>query len=341
MTVVAVVAVAATLTACAIRHSAAVEPAPPGSRERESTAVATRARLVPERVSFASLDRAPATGRPVRIDALLFRPTDADGKRRPAVVALHGCGGMYSTVQSRRNDLSLRHQTMAELLVGEGYIVLFPDSFRVRGREEICTVANRERTINQAHRRLDAQGALAFLQARSDVAPDRVAMLGWSHGGTVVLATLNARASVVAAWKDRDLSPPYFRAGIAFYPGCADPLWLRGGYAVAAPLTLFIGGSDDWTAPGPCIDLASKRAAAGEPVTYTVYPGAYHGFDGPASQGRLRLEVPNGVHPGQGVTVAPDPAARDDAYAKLKAFLQMQLAPATKGGGNAATLGGS
>ena len=69
-------------------------------------------------------------------------------------------------------------------------------------------------------------------------------------------------------------------------------------------------------------------------MTITAYPGAYHGFDGPASQQRLRLDVPNGVNPGKGVTVAPDPAARDDAYAKLKAFLREQLAgPARVGSG--------
>jgi dienelactone hydrolase len=232
---------------------------------------------------------------------------------------------MYSTLATRRDGLSARHQAMAELLANEGYVVLFPDSFRSRGFEELCTVENRRRTTGQTNRRLDAQGALAYLQTRSDVAKERVAVLGWSHGGSAVLATLNARQSAVAAWKDRASSPPYFRAAVAFYPGCIDSLNERVGYAVAAPLTLFIGGSDDWTAPQPCIDLAAKLAAAGEPVTITVYPDTYHGFDGPPGQGRLRLEVPNGVHPGKGVTVAPNPVARADAYAKLKVFLRTQL----------------
>jgi hypothetical protein len=32
------------------------------------------------------------------------------------------------------------------------------------------------------------------------------------------------------------------------------------------------------------------------------------------------------VHPGQGVTVAPNPDARADAYARLKAYLRAELA---------------
>jgi dienelactone hydrolase len=283
------------------------------------------ANLAGERVTFDSLDRDRATGAPVRISALLFRPEGSSSARRAAIIALHGCGGMYSTAKSRRNELKRRHQAMAELLVGEGYVVLFPDSFRPRGLDEICTTENRSRAIRQSNRRLDTLAALAFLQAQPDVAPDRVAVLGWSNGGSAVLAALDARAPLVARRLERAPSPPYLRAGVAFYPGCTASLRAKTGYELAAQLRLFIAGSDDWTAPRPCIDLAARLAQAGEPVKITVYPDTYHGFDGPA-QKRLRLDVPNGVHPGQGVTVAPNPEARADAYVRLKAYLRAELA---------------
>ncbi|MDZ4165408.1 MAG: dienelactone hydrolase family protein [Smithellaceae bacterium] len=289
-----------------------------GIEERITTAAA-------QRVSFNSLDRDPTTGKPVVIEALLFKPAGADSRRLPAVVALHGCGGMYSTAKTKRDLLSLRHQMMADLLVAEGYAVLFPDSFRSRGFEEICTIENKKRTLTQEHRRLDAQGALAWLQRRADVLPERVALLGWSHGASAVLATINAKEPAVAGWQDRAPPLPYFRAAVAFYPGCSDSLKARGGYRLAAPLTFFIAGIDDWTPPGPCVDLAARLAAAGEAATIIVYPDAYHGFDGPSTQPRLRIEVPNGVNPGQGVTVATNPAARDDAYGKLKKYLRGHL----------------
>jgi dienelactone hydrolase len=124
----------------------------------------------PMPVTFPSRDLDPATGRPVELRALLFLPERAAGRTVPAVVALHGCGGMYSIVKARRDELSMRHRTMAGLLVTDGF----------------------------------------------------------------------------------------------------------------------------------------------------------HGFDGLDGQ-RLRFDVPGGVHPGQGVTVASNPAARDDAYARTRAFLRAEL----------------
>jgi dienelactone hydrolase len=275
-----------------------------------------------QRVELDSLDIDSATGRPVRIQGLLFSPAEAAAGRRPAVLALHGCGGMYSVLKSKRDALSMRHQAMADLLVAEGYIVLFPDSFRSRGVEEICTIESRRRTITQRNRLSDTLGALAWLQQREDVQPDRIAVLGWSHGGSAVLAGLNAKQAAVAG---RKAAADYFRAGVAFYPGCSDSLQVRPGYSLAAPLTLFVAGSDDWTPPGPCVNLAGRLRDAGEPVEITVYADTYHGFDAPGSARQQRLEVPNGVNPGKGVTVGSNPAARSDAYVRLKQFLSERI----------------
>ncbi len=157
-----------------------------------------------------------------------------------------------------------------------------------------------------------AGGTLTWLDAASMFVPER------RLPGVAVVGVVSA---------DFALNLPDFRAGVAFYPGCNHSLKARGGYTPAAPITFFIGGSDDWTAPGPCVDLAAKLAAAGEDATITVYPDTYHGFDGPSTQPRKRLEVPNGVNPGKGVTVATNPAARDDAYAKLTKYLREHLGP--------------
>jgi len=283
-----------------------------------------------EKVSFASLDIDPATGKPLMLSGLFFTPDPSSGGF-PAVVALHGCDGMYSRLAGRQDRLSARHQAMADLLLAEGYAVLFPDSFNPRGLRELCSLPVRQQPITQDHRRLDVLGALDYLRSRPDIAHNRVALLGWSHGGSAVLASMNARHPVVADYLARlhELDGFYLTA-IAFYPGCFGALRAREGYAPAAPIRIFIGESDDWTSPKPCITLGEAMEAMHMPLHVTTYPDTYHGFDAPRLS-KQHLDVPNGVHPGRGVTIAANAEARDDAYARTRARLRAVLAPWDEG----------
>jgi dienelactone hydrolase len=296
-----------------------------------ATPLAHAAEATAERVSFESFDVDPETGHPVTISALYFRPVtpanNASGKT-PAVVALHGCGGMYSEALARRDRLTLRHQAMADLLVAEGYAVLFPDSFNPRGRREICSLKLSEQRITQDNRRLDVLAALEFLRTRSDVDHSRVALLGWSHGGSAVLAAMNRRHPVVAQFLAAETpADRFFRTAIAFYPGCYESVYTRFGYAPSSSVTIFIGASDDWTPANRCVLLGEKMAEIKEPLHVRIYPDTYHGFDAPNMFAPLHLDFPNGVHPGQGVTIAPNAAAREDAYMRMKEQLRAALAP--------------
>ena len=279
-----------------------------------------------EKVSFPSLDIDAATGRPLVLSGLFFTP-DASSGGFPAVVALHGCDGMYSRLAGRGALLSARHQAMADLLLAEGYAVLFPDSFNPRGLRELCSLPVREQPITQDHRRLDALGALDYLRSRADIAHNRIALVGWSHGGSAVLASMNARHPVVANYLARLGNPgEFYLTAVAFYPGCFGSLRAREGYAPAAPIRIFIGESDDWTSPKPCIMLGEAMEAMDMPLHVKTYPDTYHGFDAPRLS-KQHLDVPNGVHPGRGVTIAANAEARDDAYARTKARLRAVLAP--------------
>jgi dienelactone hydrolase len=280
-----------------------------------------------ERVSFSSLDIDPQSGMPIMLTGLYFTPDPSAGGF-PAVIALHGCDGMYSALASRRGRLTARHQAMADLLVAEGYAVLFPDSFNPRGQREVCTQPAREQSITQAHRRLDVLGALEYVRSRTDVATHRIALLGWSHGGSAVLAAMNTRQPMVAAYLAQlGDSTAFFLTAIAFYPGCYSSLNGPDGFAPAAPVSIFIGESDDWTSARPCIALGKQMEAKHLPVEVRTYPDAHHGFDTPGLDRPRHLDVPNGVRPGQGVTIASNAAARADAYARMKAQLRAVLMP--------------
>jgi dienelactone hydrolase len=81
---------------------------------------------------------------------------------------------------------------------------------------------------------------------------------------------------------------------------------------------MLLGAQDDWTPPGPCIELG--RAVGAE---VHVYPDSYHDFDNPVGAVTLRRNVPNGVNPGQGVHAGPNAQAREQAYARLLEVLRV------------------
>jgi len=280
-----------------------------------AVALAAHARRV-EPVAFPSLDR-DANGAAVLLHAMLLLPAEPARDARPAIVALHGCGGMYSTRAGHEDELAERLALRADPLLRDGYAVLFVDSFRSRGVTQICTVRHADRTVKLAQRRLDALGALAYLAHRSDVASGRIALLGWSHGGSVALQTIEKR--------NRSTGTAFFRGAVAFYPGCASALALGSRYRPGAPTRVYIGELDDWTPAATCVELGKAMAARNEDLRVATYPDSYHGFDAPGGKLVHRSDVPNGVHPGEGVHMGPNAAARDAANASVRAFLRERL----------------
>jgi dienelactone hydrolase len=264
---------------------------------------------VPERVELPSLDR--SGGEPVRLPGFWFAAAaSGEGSARPALVLLHGCGGPYA---ARGQRLSERMLEYAAWLNALGVHALVIDSLSPRGESELCTQRLSERRVTQVHRRRDALGALQWLARQPGVDAQRLGLLGWSHGGSTVLAATNLNHPEV---RRLTLRPAL---AVAFYPGCGAEL--RAGYLAAAPLLLQVGEDDDWTPPEPCRQLAAQ--ASGAAVVFHAYPGAVHGFDGTAAETVLR-EVPNGVRPGQGVRFGGQPEARAQSRERLHAFLRAQ-----------------
>ena len=255
----------------------------------------------PQQVSFASLDGTP-------IKAWVFQP--AVGQPAGTVVALHGCGGLYASAGARQGKLNARHQAMAEMLLAQGYAVVFPDSLSSRGLTEICTQKLRSRSIDQVQRRNDALASFNWVAAQPWAKPGKMALIGWSHGGSTVLSSTDARRPEVAA---QAVKPA---VAVAFYPGCADAL--KSGYVPNTRLLLMVGALDDWTPPGPCVELGKATG-----VEVNVYADSYHDFDNPVGVVKLRTDVPNGVHPGQGVHAGPNREAREQSYARLRETLRI------------------
>ncbi|MCH8618939.1 dienelactone hydrolase family protein [Undibacterium sp. TS12] len=263
-----------------------------------------------EKVQFTSLDM--QNGAPIMLDALWLK---AKNPARGSIIALHGCGGLYSTRKGHEQELNARHENMAQLLQDNGYNVLMPDSFRPRGVNSICTTNYKTRDITTDNRRLDVQAAIQWLIRQTGT--QNIGLLGWSNGGSTTLSALNTAHTTTIP------NAIYPRAAVVFYPGCQPSLRARPAYQLSTPLLILTGADDDWTPAQPCIDLEKKLEPGA--MKLTVFANSYHDFDAPNLPVKKRLDVPNGVHPGSGVTTGSNPEAKEIAYREMLDFFAHHL----------------
>lgn len=248
------------------------------------------------------------TGKTVELDALMYRPT---GKGPfPALVLMHGCGGMYT----RSGNVTRSYRHWVELLAENGYVALLVDSFNPRGYPRICELE--DRPIRPSRERLqDAYAALQWLEQQGFVAKGRVGLLGWSNGGTGTLYAMRA-------------TQPYrgFRAAVAFYPGCRTLSRSKTPYAVYAPTLILTGEADDWTPAAPCVALTGIAQKQGAPLEIVTYPGAHHSFDRINLPVRYRPDVRNLNKPDRrGATIGEHPEAREKAIKRTLEFFAQTL----------------
>ncbi|VVD76714.1 dienelactone hydrolase [Pandoraea communis] len=264
-----------------------------------------------EKVSFPSLDTGN-NGVPVMIDAYLFRAANASSPT-PAVVFMHGCNGMFT----RKGKIDGRELDWARRLNAQGYAVLAVDSFTSRAQPSEC--ANNGPVRPSVERPGDAYGALRYLQALPDIRPDRIALMGWSHGGGTVLFSIGPKSP--GRTRDKDTQPaPDFVAAIAFYPGWCNTKAQGADWSTPIPLLLLTGADDVWTKAVPCDAFVHDATARGAPITFHIYPGAVHDFDYPNLPVRNRPEFANPRTHVVPIT-GTQPEARDDAIARVTAFL--------------------
>jgi len=252
-------------------------------------------------------------GTPTEITATLVKP-EGPGPF-PAVVQLHGCGGLER--QSYR---------WARWLADRGYVALVVDSFGPRGVAGDCRSGPDEPPITA--RFDDAFGALRYLQAQPFVLADRIAAIGWSQGGVYSMAVINGPSLERARRRGVKLPPIGFAAGIAVYPGGCFSLVKE---QVIRPLLVLIGGADDWTPAAKCKEMVDAMRGRGADASIVIYPGAYHYFDVEGQKLEVLPEVENEAREGgHGATVSYQAAAAADAHRQVESFLARHLKDARR-----------
>jgi len=239
-----------------------------------------------DKITITSVD--PRVG---PVPATLYRP-DGDG-RFPAIVLLHGCDGIL------QSDID-----WAVWLRNLGYVAITPESLSPRHITTSCGGG-----LGYGLQAQDGLGALAYLRGQSYVIPEKVFVMGWSHGGAAALISAGSRFI-------KHFSPTggAYLAAIALYPACeAFP-----NGDLASPLMMLMGAVDDWQPPARCVQRGTELKNAGAPIEWTVYPDATHAFD--VQKPDRSFEVGGKI-----VHLRYDPAAAGDAHSQVQQYLTAHL----------------
>lgn len=172
----------------------------------------------------------------------------------PAVVLLPHCGGVGSdNVRS----------VWPDFLTENGYAALAVDTFGPQGQSKCVGLNKSESRPLQSD---FAYGALDYLAGRSDVAGDRVAVMGFSEGAFAI-------NNYIAPYSNARHRSNEFKAAISHYGGCRNVHRHSPG---DMPLLLVEPEHDSKLAP-QCMSKAGKTAH----IYLKVLENAYHAYDDP------------------------------------------------------------
>jgi len=233
----------------------------------------------------------------VSVPGVLYVPRDADKARPgPAIVFVHGGPGDESEVG---------YKASTQFYVNRGYVV-----FEINNRGSRGSGKTFYHLDDRKHGDADLDDVVAakkMLAATGYVDPSKVAIMGQSYGGYMVLAGLTYRPEAFAAGVDlygvsnwvRLLpnTPPWWedlRRLLATEMGDwtkpEDLAYLKDispsfhAERIKRPLMVLQGANDPRVLPVESEDIIAKVKAKGVPTEYVVFPDEGHGFRKKANQ---------------------------------------------------------
>jgi len=208
--------------------------------------------------SFREILAGEGQSKPVTISGTLKMPKGVSGKV-PAVIILHSSGGV--------ND---HYFEVADMLNEMGIAAFVVDSLNSRGIGSMRELL-KELFHSYAIRISDAYAALELLSTHPKIDRNKIAVLGYSHGGKVALfvASEKIRYSFIAD----DLR---FAASIAYYPNCATRF--KDIDFTDAPVLMLLAEKDNICPIDSCLEYAQRMKESGADIKAVVYKGAHHMF---------------------------------------------------------------
>ncbi|HKY54647.1 MAG TPA: dienelactone hydrolase family protein [Anaerolineales bacterium] len=220
----------------------------------------------PQKVNFGNIQG-------INLIGWLFKP-DGNGPY-PAVVMMHGCLGAYSFGEPAQGINSL-YREWGDRLVNAGYVALLIDSFTPRNAlQNQCRNGTSE--VSEVNDRpYDAYAGLNYLSSQAFVDANKIALLGWWHGGSSTMATMDVT---------KFAADSSFKAAVAFYPDCglsnAFGGIRRNTWKPYAPFVILHGSADTVANPTTCMTrVLSAQQLGATNVTINIFENAQHHFDG-------------------------------------------------------------
>jgi dienelactone hydrolase len=198
-------------------------------------------------------------GKPVTIAGQLRLPRPGN-ERLPAVVLLHGSGGISGYVTDWEQELN-----------AAGFATFVVDSWAGRGL--VSTVLDQSQ-IGRLAQLFDAYRALELLEKHPRVDPARVGVMGFSRGGQAALYSAVRRFQRAQG----PASGREFAAYVALYPTC-NTAYRNDDDVSDNPIRILHGSADDYVPAGPCREYAKRLKSKGRNVEHVEYPDAHHVFD--------------------------------------------------------------
>jgi dienelactone hydrolase len=198
-----------------------------------------------------------------------------DAGRLPAVVLVHGSGGLGSNIPYWEQSLNTA-----------GIATFALDVFSGRG---INSTIDDQEQLGRLPVIVDVYRALDVLATRPLIDADRVALMGFSRGAQVTLYASVTRFQRMHATSGRE-----FVAYLPFYPSCAIT-FIDDGIVTKRPIRVFHGVDDDWVPISYVREYVARLKTGGADVELHEYAGALHAFDAPS---RVKPEYyPNAATP--------------------------------------------